>query len=200
MIRFIVYGKWVMFVSQAHFTELHANNLLYLRYCIACEEDRPIQGFAEEFFMDIDKIMGEIPVLVIFTKYDKLIGQHQLILGEQNQDWPYAKTKQLAEGMASNEFEKKYLSQVMSKVKNAKRKPDWERVGRLQGRKRGGAAIGIFFVKSTLINFTNGVLGDPREETRTNDLITKTCACLAYSLRPMWVRTQRQNAKEKNQG
>lgn len=123
-------------MSQVHFAELNANKLLYLRYCIACEGDRPTQGFAEEFFIDIDKITGEIPVLVIFTKFDKLVGQHQSILGEQNQDWPYAKTKKYAEGEALKEFEWKYQRQVLSKLKDAKKKVDWERVGRLQGPER----------------------------------------------------------------
>jgi len=171
--------------------------LLYLRYCIACEGDRPTQGFTEQFFNDIDKITGEIPVLVIFTKFDKLVGQHQSILGEQNQDWPYAKTKKYAEGEALKEFERKYQRQVMSKLKNSKKKVEWERVGRLQGPERGGAAIGIWFVKSYLTYITNGILGDPHNETGTNYLITKTCDCLAYSLKSMWVRTQRQNAKVK---
>ena len=52
-------------------------------------------------------------------------------------------------------------------------------------------------MKLSLIEITNGILGDPHNETGTNDLITKTYACLAYSLKPMWVRTQRQNAKVK---
>jgi GTP-binding protein EngB required for normal cell division len=112
------------------------------RYCIACEGDRPTQGFAEEFFSNIDKITGEIPVLIIFTKFDKLVDQHQSIIGRQNQDWPYAKTKQYAEGEALKDFEAKYRRQVISKLKNAKKKVDWEVVGRLQSPERGGADIG----------------------------------------------------------
>jgi hypothetical protein len=104
--------------------------------------DRPTQGFTDKFMADIDEITGDIPVLLIFTKYDRLLAQHKSLLGDQNPEWPHAKVKNLAEGQALKAFESEYLKIVMSKLKKCKKKVDWERVGRLQSPERGGAMTG----------------------------------------------------------
>jgi hypothetical protein len=114
----------------------------YLRYCIACEGDRPGEGFAGEFFSKIDEIAGETPVLVIFTKFDRLIGVHHAVLGRQHQDWSYSQTIKYAEGEALKDFDAKYLKQVTAKLKNGTKKVGWERVGRVQSPERGGVDSG----------------------------------------------------------
>jgi hypothetical protein len=47
------------------------------------------------------------------------------------------------------------------------------------------------------MTITDGILGDPHNETGTNGLITRTFDCLESSLKPMWVSAQRQNARLK---
>ena len=45
-----------------------------LRYCISCEnESRPVQACDRKFFGNLKAIVGEIPVIVVFTKFDKVI-------------------------------------------------------------------------------------------------------------------------------
>jgi hypothetical protein len=44
------------------------------RYCISCEdENRPIHETEELFFSHLEDVAGDVPVIVIFTKFDKTI-------------------------------------------------------------------------------------------------------------------------------
>jgi hypothetical protein len=114
-----------------------------LRYCIACEGDRPGEGFAAEFLTNIDLIAGETPVLIIFTKYDRLIGLHYAALARKHRDWSYAETLNFAEGEALKEFEAKYLGKVMAKVdQGTKKRVSPVRVGGVQSPENGGVDIG----------------------------------------------------------
>jgi GTP-binding protein EngB required for normal cell division len=46
----------------------------FSRYCISCEdENRPARETEELFFSNLKDIAGDIPVFVIFTKFDKII-------------------------------------------------------------------------------------------------------------------------------
>jgi hypothetical protein len=49
--------------------------LTQLRYCVASTGARNVQEVDKEFFEEIDT--GEIPVFVVFTKYDLLIKDHE---------------------------------------------------------------------------------------------------------------------------
>jgi hypothetical protein len=51
-----------------------AKNSSIFRYCISCEnESRPVQACDRKFFGNLKTIVGEIPVIVVFTKFDKVI-------------------------------------------------------------------------------------------------------------------------------
>lgn len=53
-----------------------ADQLHCIWYCISCEDDvRPVQQIEEDFFRNIEALVGKIPVIVVFTKYDKIIGK-----------------------------------------------------------------------------------------------------------------------------
>jgi hypothetical protein len=78
-------------------------------------------------------------VIVIFTKYDALIAQKQGILSVQNSDWSNDKTRELAEGLASTEYESIYRKQVQGLLNKSSKKVDIEQVRRLQSLAYGGA-------------------------------------------------------------
>ena len=101
-----------------------------------------MQGFEREFFKNIDAITGDIPVIVIFTKYDALIAQKQGVLGVQNPDWSNGKTRELAQGLASTEYESIYRKQVQDLLNKTSKRVDIEQVRRLQGLSSGGAQEG----------------------------------------------------------
>jgi hypothetical protein len=82
-------------------------------------------------------------VIVIFTKYDALIGQHKAILGDLNPEWSNAKTRELAEGLAATEYESTYRKKVLDALKKSSKKIDIEQVGRLQNPMKGGAQEGL---------------------------------------------------------
>lgn len=50
--------------------------LISSRYCISCNDDsRLVQKTEENFFSNLEELVGKIPVIVVFTKYDKIIGK-----------------------------------------------------------------------------------------------------------------------------
>jgi len=152
-------------------------------YCIACEGGRAVQTFEKKFFGKFQEITGDIPVIVIFTKYDALVAKKSHTYGLQNPDWPNSKTIKIGEGAAAIDFESIYRGQVQAELVKSKKKVDMERVHRLQPPSEGGVRM-----------------GDPLEETGAARLIEKTESSLEYSLRPMWVSTQRLNAISKVNG
>ncbi|KAH6893493.1 hypothetical protein B0T10DRAFT_546720 [Thelonectria olida] len=69
----------------------HRRNQPHLRdqihciwYCINCADNRPFQASEERFFRRID--VGKIPVVVVFTQYDRLVQQKRGEVDDEFQD------------------------------------------------------------------------------------------------------------------
>lgn len=122
--------------------ELIRDQVHCIWYCVACEGGRPVEGFAKQLFSNVDVITGDTPLLIVFTKYDQLIGKHHNLLGKKHPKWSNAETMQMAEGEALKEFETRYLNEIREALKKCKRKWDWARVGNLQSVEDGGADFG----------------------------------------------------------
>ena len=85
-----------------------------LRYCVASSGARNSQDVEREFFEDID--IGQLPIFVIFTQYDKLLKEHEEDISVQ----PIAKVKQRlaqAEEPAFKDFENNLEREIMSLAK-----------------------------------------------------------------------------------
>jgi hypothetical protein len=91
--------------------------LTQLRYCVASTGARNVQEVDDEFFEEIDT--GEIPVFVVFTKYDLLIKDHEDDSDDDSDDESLSShltPKQRfakAEEPAFKDFEMKLESQIM---------------------------------------------------------------------------------------
>ncbi|KAH7364920.1 hypothetical protein BKA65DRAFT_388141, partial [Rhexocercosporidium sp. MPI-PUGE-AT-0058] len=70
------FNKVAEFIKARRETAKLADQLHCIWYCISCEDDvRPVQQIEEDFFRNLDVLVGKIPVIVVFTKYDKIIGK-----------------------------------------------------------------------------------------------------------------------------
>ena len=91
--------------------------LIHCRYCIACEGERPIQTAEARFFSEVDT--GQIPVFVVFTKYDKLIRSHLNDWEDENEDSKLNKSQReaIVEDPTFASFEKDFKGPLLAVAK-----------------------------------------------------------------------------------
>ena len=87
-----------------------------LRYCISCASHRPIQEAERLFFQTIDT--GAIPVVVVFTQYDRRTKEHLSELADdpQTEDMPALERRKLAAEKAFDDHEHNYKGEVLKTV------------------------------------------------------------------------------------
>ncbi|KAF1836112.1 hypothetical protein BDW02DRAFT_596646 [Decorospora gaudefroyi] len=70
------FDEVVNFLSEKRLQPKLADQIHCIWYCISCESDaRVLQASEEKFFRDLDNLVGCIPVVVVFTKYDELVSR-----------------------------------------------------------------------------------------------------------------------------
>ncbi|KAK4161487.1 hypothetical protein QBC43DRAFT_372232 [Cladorrhinum sp. PSN259] len=91
-----------------------ADQLHCIWYCISCNSNRPIQEAELQFFQKAD--VGNIPVVVVFTQFDKLVDAafmkellRSMSKGNMQPDLPHL--RELAHNAAVAQYEKNYRGQ-----------------------------------------------------------------------------------------
>ncbi|KAK3984702.1 hypothetical protein QBC44DRAFT_336483 [Cladorrhinum sp. PSN332] len=91
-----------------------ADQLHCIWYCISCNSNRPIQEAELQFFQKAD--VGNIPVVVVFTQFDKLVDaafikllNRSMSKGNTQLDIPHL--RELAHNAAVAQYEKEYRGQ-----------------------------------------------------------------------------------------
>jgi hypothetical protein len=92
------------------------------RYCISCEHgDRPIQSSEERFFSSLDEIVGKIPVIVVFTRFD-------LVINKVRGVWMAKRFMDMASGKISRDAMISEVRGIAIKQYKDMKKKHWDKI------------------------------------------------------------------------